>query len=803
MNTGLLVGSDAFPFRSEVSLAPLIGFWEHRAADATAVDRALAQCIVDQLEKAPELRLPLTDFGVITRYHDLVNLLMMAVFPPAFREQELGAALVPFRLQSFYATPTLAHELAPTDGRLYGRLNMDEHSVTTYKTLNAYAIVLRRFYGIELDLEYPLIVAVPDGNTGWEYHFKVIFDSTFLTVDTVGELPPLPAEVRARLLANLSDCRILTQLLPPERFLFGGFTVFRAVDVTDQEILSSLKRELIERESIVSTTSFERLQDKLRAFFRRPGLWLGLAAIEGEQVLLLSHDAHIEEGCIFADSAHHKLQDFSGSIYEHAVRSGAPLIIEDLQNYGPRGPIEDHLLANGVRSIVVAPLHYQDQLIGTLELTSETPGDFNATHRFKLREVLPLFSIAVKRSTDELDTRVQAMIKEQFTAIHPSVEWRFRRAVLEAIEHHRGGDGGGPDVKPIVFEGVYPLYAASDVRGSSTERNLAIQADLAAHLRMAFEVLRSAHALRLLPALDALAYQVEQHLHRVEAGVTSGAELTVLAFLRQRVETLFEHLQGFGPEVSSHIDAYRASLDPRSGTVYRQRREFDESVTMLNQVMVDYLDAEQARAQAMFPHYFEKQQTDGVDFNIYVGASLVENGLFDPLYLHNLRLWQLMVLCGVARRTHALKSRLGVPLDTTHLVLVHSAPLAIRFRLDEKRFDVDGAYNVRYEVVKKRIDKAVLKGTQERLTQPGTIAIVYAQAPEAAEYREYIEYLQGNGYLRDGVEDLQLEDLQGVQGLRALRVGVRLDSPETEALSIADIDGAVREMTGCRPRQGV
>ena len=119
------------------------------------MDRALAQCIVEQLEKAPELRLPLTDFGVIQRYHDLVDLLMMAVFPPAFREQELGAALVPFRLQSFYATPTLAHELAPTDGRLYGRLNMDEQSVTTYKTLNAYAIVLRRFYGIELDLEIP------------------------------------------------------------------------------------------------------------------------------------------------------------------------------------------------------------------------------------------------------------------------------------------------------------------------------------------------------------------------------------------------------------------------------------------------------------------------------------------------------------------------------------------------------------------------------------------------------------------------------------------------------------------------
>ncbi|TAK35947.1 MAG: hypothetical protein EPO28_13950 [Saprospiraceae bacterium] len=41
--------------------------------------------------------------------------------------------------------------------------------------------------------------------------------------------------------------------------------------------------------------------------------------------------------------------------------------------------------------------------------------------------------------------------------------------------------------------------------------------------------------------------------------------------------------------------------------------------------------------------------------------------------------------------------------------------------MDEKRLDVEGSYNVRYEIIKKRIDKALLKGTQERLTQsPGT-----------------------------------------------------------------------------------
>jgi hypothetical protein len=183
----------------------------------------------------------------------------------------------------------------------------------------------------------------------------------------------------------------------------------------------------------------------------------------------------------------------------------------------------------------------------------------------------------------------------------------------------------------------------------------------------------------------------------------------------------------------------------------------------------------------MFPHYFERQRTDGVDHTIYVGASLVESGEFDELYLRNLRLWQLMVTCGIARRTESIRPRLTVPLATTHLVLAHHAPLSIRFRFDERRFDVDGAYNIRYEVIKKRIDKAVVEATRERVTQPGKLAIVYSQAGEAAEYRGYLEYLGARGYVTGEVEDLALEDLQGVHGLRALRVGIDLSAPAAEA----------------------
>ena len=426
----------------------------------------------------------------------------------------------------------------------------------------------------------------------------------------------------------------------------------------------------------------------------------------------------------------------------------------------------------GVRNKLVAPLHYQDRVIGTLSLGSPHPGDLDANHLPKLHEVLPLFSMAVQRSMEELNGRVQTQIKEKFTAIHPVVEWRFRKAVLDGLEAH--ADPAGAELQPIVFPNVYPLYALSDIRGSSTQRALAIQSDLLTQLQFAREVIRAAHEARALPALDELLYRIDKCIADVSAELTAGGEVGVIAFLRSDVEGLFDHLQSFGAAVRARIDAYRKALDAERGAVYQRRQVFEESVTRIAETISAHLDLEDQAAQAMYPHYFEKQKTDGVDHQIYVGASLVEDGRFDPLYLKNLRLWQLMVVCGLAARADRLATELPVPLQTTHLVLVQHAPLSIRFRFDEKRFDVDGAYDIRYEIVKKRIDKALVRGSSERVTQPGKIAIVYSQPEEAAEYRTYIEYLQHLGHLGSDVENLELGELQGVHGLRALRVTVAL-----------------------------
>jgi hypothetical protein len=411
-----------------------------------------------------------------------------------------------------------------------------------------------------------------------------------------------------------------------------------------------------------------------------------------------------------------------------------------------------------------------------------------------LDSLMPLFVIAVRRHVEEIYNRAQQIIKEECTAIHPSVEWRFRNAAFNKIQKENSGTFA--EMEPIVFDHVYSLYGLSDIRGSSTQRNHVIQEDLIEHLNLAKQVIDQAFKIKALPVYQEIIHRLDKYQTSIAKSLNADEESHVFEFLHQEIEPLFEYIKNYDKKVESKIKAYRKAMDPELGFIYNKRRDFDQSVAKINDTISAFIEAEEDKAQLMFPHYFEKYKTDGVDYNIYIGASLVEKQEFNPIYLKNMRLWQLLLTCGIIEKSDALKKKLKMSLETAHLILVQNTPISIQFRFDEKRFDVNGAYNVKYEIVKKRIDKAVIKSTKERLTQPGKIAIVYSQSKDAYEYREYIDYLQHRGYLADQIEDVELEDMQGIQGLRALRVTVNTkNSEKPEEIVPESVEQAIREMS--------
>ena len=213
-------------------------------------------------------------------------------------------------------------------------------------------------------------------------------------------------------------------------------------------------------------------------------------------------------------------------------------------------------------------------------------------------------------------------------------------------------------------------------------------------------------------------------------------------------------------------------IDLKTGLVYKYRKDYDDSVMHINKRLASIMDRKQREAQLMYPHYFERFKTDGLEHNLYIGESITKDLSYNEIYLRNLKLWQLQVTREMENDFFQYKDTLPVTLEVASMILAYSGSLALRFRMDEKRFDVDGTYNARYEVVKKRVDKAFIKGTEERVTQPGKISIIYSQKEDEEEYLKYINFLQHQDLLDSNVEIVNLEDLQGVTGLKAIRVGI-------------------------------
>ncbi len=762
-----------FPYRCLFSLKPLVDFWAQLETGSDLYGARVAETIKSGLADAPELLQPIEDFSVLETHQDLIRTIMSAVIPRAYWGTGLSGAVVPFTLRPAFVSTKLKTLFLNNDGSFRGRVNVKEDEFLRIRLIRCYLLILKQFYGIEKDADYQLITVVQDLKTGLDRHFDIRPDPRFVDVHKIGQPPSLTDADVANVMRNLKDPEALLHFFPPENFEFRGFAIIQVVDVTLSEVMSALERDLIDRSSISSKEGFGLLQDRLRTLLRRPELKVHLAVMKNDQVLLLNSASEMTNCCIFANSRHVDISQFKGSLYDRAVQGEGIFTVRDLAEE-PLSQVDENIVEIGTRSMMVAPLRFQGQLIGTLEVVSPNPDDFGPGEESVLSQILPLFSIAVKRSLDELENRVEAIIKEKCTAIHPSVEWRFRKAALKHLEHL--GDAESEGMESIVFRDVFPLYGASDVRGSSELRNRAIQSDLAEHLGLALEIVHAAAEVGSMPIINELSFRTERLLEMVRNGLGIGDLTSILKFLRNELEPIFPRLGNLGPLVTDAIETYRRAMDSSLAMVYRERKKFEQSISYFNQRISSYLEEEEVKAQTTLPHYFNKHQTDGVGYIIYVGASMIENCAFDILDVRNLRLWQIMVACGIAWHAEDIRKSLKVPIDATHLILVNHSPVSIRFRFDEKRFDVDGAYDVGHEIIRSRIDKATVKGTDERLTQPGKIAIVYSRPNEYQEMINHISFLQGQDYLNDDMETLELDDLPGVQGLRALRVGVKVES---------------------------
>ena len=745
-----------------LSLDPLIEFWRREAESNSSGCALQARHFLEQVEQIPELHGAIQDRSVLTRHQELVQGMLSAVFPPGLKVLACGAASTPGTFDFFHTSERFARELLLPNGELAGRVVAEGLDFEYLRILFTYLLILRKCYGIDMMFGTSAQLELNDSQTGLRRYYQLRAQFDMVRMEPVGALPILPDDIKSILAPQVVDLELLRRLLPPERFRFYGFTVFEGTDVSDELLMSWLRQVLLGRDALLDPAKFQKVLYLLRSLLKLPEMDLALVGFEANEVIKILPDGG-QKQIAFTDMGEILSSDCTDKLF-----SGHPVLKDDLTTGELCSPIMHRLLDEGFKSMMILPLTLDGEVRGVLGLHSRTPRALTALTELRLQGAIPLFAIAIKNALEKLNDRVEQVIKQKFTAIHPSVEWKFRRAAVSFVR------AGCPKAKidDVQFPVVYPLFGVSDIRSSSKIRNEAIQADLTHQLNLAKDVIHTAREHRPLPYLASQEFRIGRLIEELAPGLHSGDESRVSEFIKSEVEPMFDSLEGFAPVVRDKVHRYRDSVDPSVGVLYDQRKAYEQSVSELRDHIADILNEEQVEAQRIHPHYFELYKTDGVDHGIYAGPSIAENASFDFLYLKNLRLWQLMVMCRIARESCELEKKLPCPLATAHLILSQDVPIAIRYTQEERKFNVDGAYNARYEIMKKRIDKAEIVGSGERLTQPGTLAVVYTQRREAEEYLEYINFLRAQGMVSGPEEWHELAPLKDVQGLRAVRFSV-------------------------------
>ena len=771
------VESNSLSVDSKISFSPFVNYLQNKLTGTSYTRSKFYNYLIEKFEAEPALMQPVEDYAVLDQNSNLLDLLSTTLFPVVSEQEEnIFTLTVPYQFTVFnYSEPFRALFVNEEESHFL----LPEYATEAYlkqtQSSMMYEHVLDKFYGIKLNDKPELVFPVVSTVTGMKKYYKFRYDRRFIDIHLKGKLPPIQNCPVCLNTFRILDLDQQLKTMPLDLFSAEGFGVWIAEDVTTHESLEAIKKVLLRREDC-DTGVINDLKKNIHDLAGLTDVEIGLTPF-----VKLNNEFVLDEACTKYGIIGKKWKSGNAAdleIYQMCIGffsqhpEPVPVSIID-ERVTEALPILKGLWKDGYRSYIIYPIQNDDGLLGILELASTIPNLLTLEVMARVENALPLVSLALLKNRDTFNNRIEKLIKEQFTALQPAVEWKFAEV---AWEYMHNNDNGSSNIESgnVAFDNVYPLYGAIDIRNSSVERSQAIQKDLKERLQLIDETINQLETQIKLPLLEGLCFKNHHFREAIDQCLQAEDEVRINEFFENEVDPVFNHLQKSNLKLREAIEKYFNLVNDKESILYRYRKEYDNSLAAINEAILTSLDQENKNMQQSYPHYIEKYKTDGVEYTIYIGQSIAPNNQFDILYLKNIRLWQLRSMAEVARITNELTPSLDVPLQTTQLILIQSQPISISFRKDERRFDVEGSYNIRYEVMKKRLDKALVKDTHERLTQPGKIAIVYSNPKEAFEYQEYIAFLQSKTLLKPGTEYLELEELQGVSGLKALRVDINL-----------------------------
>ena len=777
----------------KLTLGPFNNYLEERVQGSGNIKSFFIESVLAQIKKYPELNEGLT-LPKLMEHRELLDMIYAALSVSVEDEKDhLWALCVPITPLIFYGTDAIYSLLLDEQtGHVKNSILETQLDIVHNKRPELlYTLILSKVYKFHQAFKTELIKTIVDEHTGLQKYFRLNFDLRFLNVHPKDKIPELSPEQIQRILHEPAPLQSLFRLIPPTMFRFEGLSVVTLTDVTEHYAIEDIKNFVFNKGKCTVDEYYSGIILSLKTLVNNNDIEFGLLPmLKVNDKLVFNDDTCMHSELINSARNHGIAETAYLTVAENYFKNPKLLFFKTITQADQEKYIYlDLLKIDGIFSYALIPIFYNNTLAGTLEVYSKKEGVLTEQLLPKLDPAIPLIAQILQSTIEEFNAKIQEVVKEKFTSLQPAVQWKFNEAAWVFL---KASLQKNPKMETIFFREVYPLYGAIDIRNSTVERNNALRSDIQVLFDMLLKTLKSIQNITNLPIIGELIYKCNRKFSSIFASESENESLSLNEFLQNEVDPVMSYFGKTNTATVSVIDSYYQAADEHTGIAYENRRQLEHSMEMITSAINNYLELFINEQKQSYPCYFEKFRSDGIEYDIYIGQSIAPDNPFDLLYLRNLRLWQVASMAAITKLTHLLQPQLPKHLETTQLIFSNSNTIDICFRNDERRFDVEGAYNIRYQIIKKRIDKVNVKGTKQRLTQTGKIAVIYYNSRDAEEYIKYIQYLQAQGTLNDDLEEIELEELQGVRGLKALRVGVKLDDdikkPENKIKSSEILD---------------
>ncbi|WP_370898883.1 GAF domain-containing protein [Chryseobacterium gossypii] len=756
------------PFQVYISFKKYLDVLEHiRYNDRLEYRVNYAESLINKTKNFRELKDGFQDLSLLEKYEDLIKLLLADLFPTGLTNNEIKAASSPLSNITFNYTERFKNILkdAGKDFEIELR-NIDDDEFYVF----CCCLILQSYFKKDIKTTLPFYYDIPN-KQGIIKHYKITVNSDFTEIYPTDKAKIPSDDVIDMLLENLDDFKLWKKYFPSQSWVLKGFSIISLVDCTSEVALSDLKSSMIQIDP-ENLSPDGNLTEIFKSYFDVAELNFGL-------MLFNKKDQRLEKIPIYENLFTNHILDFWINAFDEETRKNTfnnlnhnskPIVISNVNNLDEeikRRPSFSILKENNINSFMVIPIVKDNELLAIMEFTSPLANSFNGLKLKKMEFFTDMILFSLNRFNFEKNYQIEAIIQREYTSIHDSVVWKFRN---EAEKYFNASLSKKIyTLKQISFKNLTPLFGFSDIRSSSEKRFSLMLEDLNQQIDCLHDIFSmiNSDSEKYLLALDIFENELN---NEIKAD-------TEQRFQRLLREEIHPYLQGklevkTTKEIKAKIKDYFSQVFIQNDLFYAKRKSLDDSITLVNRKLADMLDESQVKAQQIFPHYYERFKSDGVEHNLYIGHNIAPDLHYTSKVVHKLRYWQLKTICNMEREFQSFKVGLPIPLDIASLIFVYNEKIDIRFRMDEKRFDVDGAYNSYYEIIKKRLDKAHIKDSTERITCPGKITIVYFGMENQKEYLEYIAKLQKKNVLKNDIEFLKVEDLQGITGLLALRVSL-------------------------------